>query len=87
MDRAKNCGQFKILIGEEQANEWTTGLLRISRWEAKTFVGLITGQTEVNYNRHEIGRATNSDFLFCGIMEETTTHILCLSEALSNKMR
>lgn len=33
---AKNCKQTKVLVGEEP-NGWTATLMRLSKWEAKTW--------------------------------------------------
>lgn len=52
--RATGCRQAQAYIGEEQINRWTTGLLRLSRWEAYTLVDPITGHNKVNYHRRRL---------------------------------
>lgn len=58
-------------------NNSTARLLRLSRWKPKTFVDLITALTEINYHRHNTENPAKSNFWFCGVGEELTTHILC----------
>lgn len=45
---------------------------------------LIAGYTVVYYDRYRTVRATHSTFLFCGVKDGITNHILYDYEALSN---
>lgn len=67
---------------EEEPNTGTAGLLQLSRWVAKTLVGLIISHTEVNYHRHNTVRTANLVCLLYGMEDETTTYILCSCETL-----
>lgn len=83
---AKGWGQSKVVIGEEQPNGWTAGVLRLSRWKTKSFMSPITGHTEVSNHRHKPRGAATLACRLCGD-EETTTHTPCDCEALSIKRR
>lgn len=66
----------KLLLAKNNPKKWTAVMLRLSKWEAKISMGMITGENEVDYHRFRMVRPNNSYYRFCGVEKETTTNIL-----------
>ena len=61
----------------------TKKLLKLSRSQLRTIIGVFTGHWLVNYHLHKIGLSNGSECRFCDEVEETTSHLICFCDSLT----